>query len=85
MYGKIYQNRHPDINVQAPVTFGVLAITILLGLVGVLNGQLYYWVFFTAIRLWVCLFLNAHIYYMGRLKVDMGVFRRMMMVCKCYS
>ena len=82
---KIYQNRHPDINAQAPVTFGVLAITILLGLVGVLNGQLYYWVFFTVIHLWVCLFLSAHIYYMGRWKFDMGVFRRMMMVCKYYS
>lgn len=77
---KIYQNRHPDINAQAPITFGVLAITILLGLVGVLDGELYFWIFFTVIHLLTCLSLSSQVYYMGRWKFDGGVFRRMMMV-----
>jgi hypothetical protein len=77
---KIYQNRHPDINAQAPVTFGVLSITILLALIGVLDGQLYYWIIFSIIHLTVCLVLSAQIYYMGRWKFNGGVFRRMMMV-----
>ncbi|XP_014207455.1 SID1 transmembrane family member 2-like [Copidosoma floridanum] len=79
---KIYQNRHPDINAQAPVTFGVLAITILLGLVGVLDGELYFWIFFTVVHLMTCLSLSAQIYYMGRWKFNGGVFRRMLMTMK---
>lgn len=77
---KIYQTRHPDINARAPVTYGVLAITILLGLVGVLDGSWCFWVLFTIIHLVVCLSLSAQIYYMGRWKFDGGVFRRMLMV-----
>lgn len=79
---KIYQNRHPDINARAPVTFGVLAITILLGLVGVLEGTLYFWIFFTILHITTCLSLSAQIYYMGQWKFNGGVFRRMLMVIK---
>ncbi|XP_014230770.1 SID1 transmembrane family member 1-like [Trichogramma pretiosum] len=80
---KIYQNRHPDINAKAPVTFGVLAITIVLALIGVLDdGVMYYWIFFTVIHLCICLSLSAQIYYMGRWKFNMGVFRRMIMTMK---
>ncbi|XP_031783168.1 SID1 transmembrane family member 2 [Nasonia vitripennis] len=79
---KIYQNRHPDINAQAPVTFGVLAVTILLALVGVLDGELYFWIFFTVIHLSTCLWLSSQIYYMGRWKFNGGVFRRMIMTMR---
>ncbi|KAJ8668220.1 hypothetical protein QAD02_009883 [Eretmocerus hayati] len=79
---KIYQNRHPDINAQAPVTFGVLAITIFLGLIGVLNGQLYFWILFTIVHITTCLYLSAHIYYMGRWKFNGGVFHRVMLTMK---
>ncbi|XP_033223305.1 SID1 transmembrane family member 1-like [Belonocnema kinseyi] len=76
---KIYQNRHPDINARAPVTFGVLALIIFLGLVGVLDGSVLYWILFTIIHLVVCLILTAQVYYMGRWKLDGGVFRRVLM------
>lgn len=77
---KIYHNRHPDINARAPVTFGVLALTIFLGLVGVLAGSLIFWIVFTIIHLMVCLTLTAQVYYMGRWKLNGGVFRRVLMV-----
>ena len=77
---KIYQNRHPDINARASVTFGVLALIIFLGLVGVLDGSVFYWIIFTIIHLVVCLILTAQIYYMGRWKFNGGVFRRVLIV-----
>ena len=77
---KIYQTRHPDINARAPVTFGVLALVIFLGLVGVLKGTMLYWILFTLIHLITCLILSAQIYYMGRFKFDGGIFRRVLMV-----
>lgn len=77
---KIYQTRHPDINARAPVTFGVLAIIILLGLIGVLHGSRAYWIVFTIIHLITCISLSAQIYYMGRFKFNGGVFRRVLMV-----
>ncbi|XP_076277521.1 SID1 transmembrane family member 1 [Lasioglossum baleicum] len=63
---KIYQTRHPDINARAPVTFGILAFVIFIGLVGVLNGSTLFWIIFTIAHLSICLFLTIQIYYMGR-------------------
>lgn len=77
---KIYQNRHPDINARASVTFAVLALIIFLGMLGVLNGTDYFWSIFTVIHLFVCLVLTAQIYYMGRWRLDRGMFRRIIMV-----
>ncbi|XP_063979425.1 SID1 transmembrane family member 2-like [Diachasmimorpha longicaudata] len=79
---KIYQNRHPDINARASVTFGVLALIIFLGMLGVLDGSDYFWVVFTIIHLVVCLVLTAQIYYMGRWRLDRGMFRRITMTFK---
>ncbi|XP_011306851.1 SID1 transmembrane family member 1-like [Fopius arisanus] len=73
---KIYQTRHPDINARASVTFGVLALIIFLGMLGVLDGSYYFWIIFTIIHLVVCLVLTAQIYYMGRWRLDRGMFRR---------
>lgn len=77
---KIYHTRHPDINARAPVTFGVLALVIFLGLIGVLKGTVLYWILFTLIHLITCLILSSQIYYMGRFKFDGGMFRRVLMV-----
>ncbi|XP_033325019.2 SID1 transmembrane family member 1 [Megalopta genalis] len=63
---KIYQTRHPDINARAPVTFGILAFVIFIGLVGVLDGSTLFWIIFTIAHLSICLFLTIQIYYMGR-------------------
>ncbi|XP_015588840.1 SID1 transmembrane family member 1-like [Cephus cinctus] len=79
---KIYQARHPDINARAPVTFGVLALTLFVGLIGVLNGTDYFWIIFTIIHLSVCLALTAQIYYMGRWRLNGGTIRRVIMTMK---
>ncbi|KOB70081.1 Sid 2 [Operophtera brumata] len=70
---KIYQSRHPDINARAHATFGVLALIIFVGLVGVLNANLYFWVAFTALHLVTCLVMTFQIYYLGRFKLDADV------------
>ncbi|XP_044017812.1 SID1 transmembrane family member 1-like [Aphidius gifuensis] len=75
---KIYQTRHPDINARASVTFGILALIILLGMVGVLDGSNTFWIIFTIFHVIVCLFLTAQIYYMGRWRFDRGTYRRIM-------
>ncbi|KAG7295643.1 hypothetical protein JYU34_021921 [Plutella xylostella] len=67
---KVYQSRHPDVNARAHATFGVLALIIFIGLVGVLNANLYFWVAFTVLHLTTCLVMTFQIYYMGRFKLD---------------
>ncbi|KAF7404761.1 hypothetical protein HZH66_003667 [Vespula vulgaris] len=79
---KIYQTRHPDINARAPVTFGTLALIILLGLVGVLDGSTYFWAIFTTTHLFACLNLTAQIYYMGRWRCNRGLFTRVFQTLK---
>ncbi|XP_028174720.1 SID1 transmembrane family member 1-like isoform X2 [Ostrinia furnacalis] len=70
---KIYQSRHPDINARAHATFGVLALIIFVGLVGVLNANFYFWIAFTALHLVTCLVMTFQIYYLGRFRLDGGV------------
>ncbi|EFN66381.1 SID1 transmembrane family member 1 [Camponotus floridanus] len=79
---KIYQNRHPDINARAPVTFGILALIIFIGLIGVLNGSTYFWVIFSILHLLICFILTVQIYYMGRCKFNRGVFNRVIQTFK---
>ncbi|KAM0733918.1 SID1 transmembrane family member 1 [Formica fusca] len=79
---KIYQNRHPDINARAPVTFGILALIIFVGLIGVLNGSTYFWVIFSILHLLICFILTVQIYYMGRCKFNRGVFNRVIQTFK---
>ncbi|XP_072948703.1 SID1 transmembrane family member 1-like [Epargyreus clarus] len=73
---KIYQARHPDINARAHATFGVLALIIFVGLVGVLNANFYFWVAFTILHLVTCLIMTFQIYYLGRFRLDGGVLYR---------
>ncbi|CAH1642200.1 unnamed protein product [Spodoptera littoralis] len=70
---KIYQSRHPDINARAHATFGVLALIIFIGLVGVLNANFYFWIAFTVLHLVTCLVMTFQIYYLGRFKLDGGL------------
>ncbi|XP_029169765.1 SID1 transmembrane family member 1-like [Nylanderia fulva] len=79
---KIYQNRHPDINARAPVTFGILALIIFVGLIGVLNGSTCFWVIFSILHLLICFILTVQIYYMGRCKFNRGVFNRVIQTFK---
>uniref|UniRef100_A0A2A4J7H1 SID1 transmembrane family member 1 n=1 Tax=Heliothis virescens TaxID=7102 RepID=A0A2A4J7H1_HELVI len=73
---KIYQSRHPDINARAHATFGVLALIIFIGLVGVLNANFYFWIAFTVLHLVTCLIMTFQIYYLGRFKLDGGIIYR---------
>lgn len=82
---KIYQTRHPDINARAPVTFGILALIIFAGLIGVLNGSMNFWVIFTIFHLLICLKLTAQIYYMGRCKFNRSTLRRVIQVHTFFS
>ncbi|KAF5284132.1 hypothetical protein FQR65_LT00132 [Abscondita terminalis] len=77
---KLYQTRHPDINATAYATFSVLAVSILLGMIGVLEANLTFWILFTVLHLLVCFVMTAQIYYFGYWKLDMGVFRRVWQV-----
>ncbi|CAK1546497.1 unnamed protein product [Leptosia nina] len=70
---KIYQSRHPDINARAHATFGVLALIIFIGLVGVLNANFYFWVAFTVLHLVTCLVMTFQIYYLGRFRWEGAV------------
>lgn len=58
---KIYQTRHPDINANAYTAFGVLAFIIFIGVIGVLHGSIYFWIFFTAIHCLSCLILSFQV------------------------
>ncbi|XP_017777403.1 PREDICTED: SID1 transmembrane family member 1-like [Nicrophorus vespilloides] len=71
---KIYQNRHPDINATAYSTFGVLAVAIILGMWGIMAGDLYFWIFFTIFHILTGIYLTAQIYFMGCCKLDQWLF-----------
>lgn len=65
---KIYQTRHPDINANAYLVFGVLAIVIILGLIGIMYEGPVLLILFTCFHLTMIFWLSAQIYYMGRWK-----------------
>ncbi|XP_025405306.1 SID1 transmembrane family member 1-like [Sipha flava] len=67
---KIYQTRHPDINANAYLVFGVLAFVIILGLVGIMYEGPLLFILFTCFHLTMSFWLSAQIYYMGRWKLD---------------
>jgi len=73
---KIYQFRHPDINANAYTAFGVLAFVIFIGVLGVVNGSVTFWIGFTGLYVISCFILSIQIYYMGRWKVDSGLVKR---------
>ncbi|KAM6224426.1 SID1 transmembrane family member 1 [Rhynchocyon petersi] len=79
---KLYQTRHPDINASAYSAYASFAVVIMLTVLGVVFGKndLWFWVIFSAIHILASLALSSQIYYMGRFKIDWGIFRRAAMV-----
>jgi len=73
---KIYQFRHPDIHANAYTAFGVLAFVIFIGVLGVVNGSIPFWIGFIGLYVVSCFILSIQIYYMGRWKVDSGLPKR---------
>ncbi|EGW03435.1 SID1 transmembrane family member 1 [Cricetulus griseus] len=79
---KLYQTRHPDINASAYSAYASFAVVITLTVLGVVFGKndVWFWVIFSAIHILASLALSTQIYYMGRVKIDLGIFRRAAMV-----
>ncbi|XP_044305589.1 SID1 transmembrane family member 1 [Varanus komodoensis] len=79
---KLYQTRHPDINASAYSAYASFAVVICLAVLGVVFGKnaLWFWIFFSVIHIVASLGLSTQIYYMGRFKIDLGIFRRAIMV-----
>jgi len=48
------------------MAFASLAFVVLIGVVGVMEGGLYFWICFTSLHVMVCLFLSIQMYYLGR-------------------
>uniref|UniRef100_T1IHB1 SID1 transmembrane family member 1 n=1 Tax=Strigamia maritima TaxID=126957 RepID=T1IHB1_STRMM len=79
---KIYQTRHPDINASAYASFLAFAFVIVIGVGGVLYGTSLFWVIFAVIYPLSCLALSAQIYYMGRWRLNFGIFKRIYLTMK---
>uniref|UniRef100_A0A8B9FXS3 SID1 transmembrane family member 1 n=1 Tax=Amazona collaria TaxID=241587 RepID=A0A8B9FXS3_9PSIT len=79
---KLYQTRHPDINASAYSAYASFAVVICLAVLGVVFGKndIWFWVIFSIIHVLASLALSTQIYYMGRFKIDLGMFRRAVMV-----
>ncbi|KAM5276605.1 SID1 transmembrane family member 1 isoform 4-T5 [Hipposideros larvatus] len=79
---KLYQTRHPDINASAYAAYASFAAVITLTVLGVVFGKndVWFWVIFSVIHILASLALSTQIYYMGRFKIDLGIFRRAAMV-----
>ncbi|KAM5281884.1 SID1 transmembrane family member 1 isoform 2-T2 [Ctenodactylus gundi] len=79
---KLYQTRHPDINASAYSAYASFAVVIMLTVLGVVFGKndVWFWIIFSAIHILASLALSTQIYYMGRFKIDLGIFRRAAMV-----
>ena len=74
---KIYQFRHPDLHASAYSAFGVLAFVIFVGVIGVVNGSLTFWIIFTILYIITALLISVQLYYMGRWKIDLGLPKRL--------
>ena len=75
---KIYQTRHPDINASAYRACLVLACVIFISVIGVKygSGNQYFWIFFTTLHVLTCMVLSLQVYYMGRFRLNFGIFKR---------
>ncbi|XP_038201158.1 LOW QUALITY PROTEIN: SID1 transmembrane family member 1 [Arvicola amphibius] len=80
---KLYQARHPDINASAYSAYASFAAVITLTVLGVVFGKkndFWFGPFFSVVHISASLALSMQIYYMGRFKIDLRIFRRAVMV-----
>ncbi|XP_072886214.1 SID1 transmembrane family member 2 isoform X4 [Hemitrygon akajei] len=79
---KLYQKRHPDINASAYSAYASLALVIFISVLGVVFGKDYivFWAVFSFIHILSTLLLSIQLYYVGRWKLDAGIFRRIIHV-----
>ncbi|XP_063292142.1 SID1 transmembrane family member 2 isoform X3 [Pelobates fuscus] len=79
---KLYQKRHPDINASAYSAYACLAIVIFFSVLGVVfgKGNMVFWIIFSVIHILFTMLLSTQLYYMGRWRLDSGIFRRILQV-----
>ncbi|XP_076310308.1 SID1 transmembrane family member 1-like isoform X2 [Tachypleus tridentatus] len=74
---KIYQNRHPDILAKSHFSYLFIAVVAVICVIGVLKRSTVFWIVFVPLHVLLGLALSAQIYYMGRWKLNLGIFKRM--------
>lgn len=74
---KIYQIRHPDINAHSHTAYFILACVIFLSVIGVVSSTKAFWIIVSFVHIFVVFMFSIHIYYMGRWKLDLTVFKRL--------
>ncbi|CAM1301841.1 SIDT1 (predicted) [Pycnogonum litorale] len=79
---RIYQARHPDISPHAHTVYVVFASLIIVCVVGVLYGSIFFWILYAVVHVLSCLAVSAQIYYMGRWKMNFGIFKRIYLTLK---
>jgi len=79
---KLYQQRHQDVNANAYAAYASLAIVIFISMLGVLFGNMTFYVIFAILHFLTCIALSAQIYYMGTWKLNLGIFKRVFLVMK---
>ncbi|XP_045477539.1 SID1 transmembrane family member 1-like isoform X2 [Harmonia axyridis] len=62
---KLYQNRHPDINVTAYSTFTILGFIIFVAMIGILHGHILIWLAFYIGYIALCMYVSFKIYFLG--------------------
>ncbi|XP_069470583.1 SID1 transmembrane family member 2 isoform X1 [Ambystoma mexicanum] len=79
---KLYQKRHSDINASAYSAYACLAFVIFFSVLGVVfgKGNMVFWIVFSVIHIISTMLLSSQLYYMGRWKLDAGIFRRILYV-----
>ncbi|XP_063679472.1 SID1 transmembrane family member 1-like isoform X2 [Bolinopsis microptera] len=73
---KIYQLRHPDVNPHAYTAYIFLSFTVLIEVVGVYVQTIYFWICFAVLYIVATLYFTSHMYYMGVISLDCGIFAR---------
>ncbi|XP_055337837.1 SID1 transmembrane family member 1-like [Paramacrobiotus metropolitanus] len=73
---KIYQNRHADVLPNAYMAYAFFAFIILVAMLGVVYASIYVWITFSVALIIVSCMLSAQIYFIGRWKLDCGMFGR---------
>jgi len=53
------------------MAFTSLAFVVLLGVIGVMAGNLYFWIAFTLFHVLFCMFMTVQIYYLGRWRLGL--------------
>lgn len=79
---KVYETRHPDINASAYATWMAFAFIIGVTVLGVLLMNTILRIAFSVIHVMACLALSVNVYYMGRWRLNLGIFKRIYLVVK---